>query len=186
MNYEGFGFAITSSLKLKNMDSFLASVKDASGVAIEVGTFQGGSLKYLAERHPYRQFIGYDTFVGLMQETEKDNVHKIGHFSNTSLESVQKVLEGLPNIRLVQGVYPVCEIAPPGEIVLAHIDVDLYEATLSSLEHIATSMVKGGRIYCDDAFVPTCFGATLAMAEFCSNASLKLRLERGNHAFIEF
>jgi hypothetical protein len=48
------------------------------------------------------------------------------------------------------------------------VDVDLYEATLGSLDFFYPRLVPGGMLVCDDYGFTTCPGATRAVDEFMS------------------
>jgi hypothetical protein len=156
---------VTHPVKLRNMESFLAYAPE--GHVVEVGVYQGGSLYYLASRFPNRIFYGYDTFEGMPQESEEDNYHRQGEFFS-SLEYVQDKMTALGNVHLIKGCYPESDSIRPHPIALAHVDVDLYSSTLDSLRHLWPLITPGGRIYCDDAFVSTCAGATKAFLQFCT------------------
>ena len=176
---------LTSPAKLANMVTFLETAPD--GIVVEVGVFEGGSLEWLASRFPDRTFLGYDTFIGLPPSTEKDNFHREGHFA-CDLESVKKRFASLANVTLIQGVFPTSAVLNPGLnwIALAHVDVDLYEHTLASIRFLAPRMASGGRIYCDDAFVPTCRGATEAVEQFAAESGRPLLKEWPEHAYFQF
>jgi len=52
-------------------------------------------------------------------------------------------------------------------------------------------MAKGGRIYCDDAFSPTCKGATIAMEEYCNKLDKPILIDstyhtKFKHVFVQF
>ena len=175
---------IVARQKLKNINHFL-SLHD-EGLVVEVGVFRGGFLSLMAKQKPKMKFLGFDTFEGLPPVGEHDNYCAEGMFS-CSLENVQRNLREFNNITLVKGIFPDSakdmKLSP---ILLAHIDVDLYDSTLQSFDHLIPQMAKGGRIYCDDAFVKNCEGATIAVCEIASKYKKPLRLERGNHAFFSF
>jgi hypothetical protein len=174
--------AIASHAKLENMHRFLEH--GPTGAVVEVGVYQGGSLHYLATRHPDRDFYGFDTFAGMPPESEFDNHHRQGDFQ-TSLAEVQQHFSELKNVVLIQGLYPDSDVLKPRPITLAHIDADLYSSTLNAMEEVLPRMAPGGRIYCDDAFQRTCHGATLAVCEFCTRHKLILLLDNDQHACIQ-
>ena len=57
---------------------------------------------------------------------------------------------------------------------LIHIDVDLYEPTLKSLEFFYPRLVEGGIIVCDDYNSKHFSGSKKAWDEFFSNKKLKV------------
>ncbi len=155
------------------------------GIVVEVGVWKGGSLKWLSQHHPDRMFYGFDTFQGMPSPAEVDNFHKRGDFSDTSLEDVQRSLSDVNNVILAKGLFPESDITSDQPIALVHCDVDLYESTIKTMRHLWPRVVSGGRIYCDDAFAPTCEGATLAVCEFAVEHRRTLKQDIGNHAFFE-
>lgn len=153
-----------------------------SGIIVEVGVWKGGSLRYLAENHPDRTFFGFDTFEGMPPTCNLDNHHKQGDFSDTSFEAVRAALADLPNVTVVKGHFPESDMTGNLPIAMAHVDVDIYESTLSTFRHLSPRMVPNGRIYCDDAFQSTCEGATLAMCLFAAQTSHVPQFDLGSHA----
>src|SRR5262249_53272903 len=94
----------------------------------------------------------------------------------------------LGNVQLIKGYYPDSDTIRPDGIALAHVDVDLYSSTLNSLRHLWPLITPGGRIYCDDAFVSTCEGATKALCKFCSEILIPHSLDLTNghfHAYLQ-
>lgn len=169
----------TTDNRIQNMSRFIAGAPD--GIIIEVGVWKGGSLRYLAERHPTRVFYGFDTFEGMPESCPLDNVHKRGDFGNTSYEEVRDALADLPNVTLVKGYFPDSDITGDRPIAMVHCDVDLYESTIKTFRHVYKRMVPNGRIYCDDAFQSTCEGATLALCEFAFERRQIPQFDLGSH-----
>jgi hypothetical protein len=174
---------ITITRKLQNMVNWLEQAPD--GPVVEVGVFEGGSLIYLASRFPNRQFFGFDTFEGCPIESELDNHHKAGDF-RSDFETVKRACAHLKNITLVKGRYPESGECTPNGIVLAHIDCDMYQSTKDSVEKVFPLMAAKSRIYCDDCFVDTCYGATIAFQEVASKIGKPLKIDHGLHAAICF
>lgn len=166
--------------KTANILKFLNGKK---GIAVEIGVYQGGSISIFAEANPEIQFYGYDTFEGLPQETELDNCHKIGEFS-CSLETAKQNIKAT-NVKLIKGRFPFSDTENLQNILLAHVDVDLYQDTKNCLEYLYPRLAPGGRIYIDDAFWKGTKGATIAVCEFCGANKLELRLDRNKHAYIK-
>lgn len=171
---------LSASKKLNAMVEFLKQAP--RGDVVEVGVFQGGSLYILATNCPHRHFFGYDTFEGLCEPTAHDNFHKKGEFKS-NYKRVLSHLAHLKNVTLIKGVYPQSDKIIPSNVIMAHVDVDLYEATRDSLLHLAKIIKPKGRIYCDDAYVKTCQGATKAYEEACR---VLKKPTNSPHAYIDF
>lgn len=159
-----------------------------AGLFIEVGVYKGGFLRFLAQHFPRRKLFGFDTFEGLPSPGKFDNVHKRGDFGDTSFEEVSQHLSSFPNVKLIKGFYPDSDILPAvPQVAFAFVDVDLYGSTYRSIVHLAPRMVSGGRIYCDDAFLPSCEGATLACCRFAVETGNPPRLVSKEHLlYFEF
>jgi len=174
---------VTSPRKLQNMVDWLNQAPD--GPVVEVGVYEGGSLVYLASRFPNRNFFGYDTFDGHPEATDKDNHHKRGDFAS-NYEAVNRVCSHFPNITLVKGRFPDSDTIGPTGIVLAHVDVDLYQETRNAIEYLIPRMANRSRIYDDDAWIPTCEGATIAVCECAAKIGTYPKIDHELHACIEF
>lgn len=174
----------TSNERLNNMNRFISHAPP--GIILEVGVWKGGSLRFLAENHPKRRFIGIDTFEGMPAHGEFDNYHRRGDFGNTSFEEVVQNTVDLPNVTLVKGEFSNLNIAISEQCAMIHCDVDLYESTIAVFRRMEHRVVHRGRIYCDDAFQPTCEGATLALCEFVAQTKRIPRFDDGMHVYFEF
>ncbi len=169
----------TSNYKVANMSIFLRNAP--SGPVVEVGVYQGGSMLRLASRHEDRLFWGFDTWEGIPETTPHDNYHKQGDF-RFCYEACQLNMAHLSNVVLIKGRFPESAL-PLSGIVLAHVDVDTYTSTLETMEFLIPRMRSGGRIYCDDAYVGTCRGATKAIEEVAAKHHLEIQFDRGRHAW---
>ena len=155
---------------------------------LEIGVYEGGVLRELALENPHISCWGFDTFEGLPPNTALDT----GFFQEgdlaVSLEMVEKFMEGVNNVTLVKGLFPTsAKGLVLNDIVMASVDVDLYQGTLESMEYLIPRMAKGSRIYCDDAFVGRCEGATIAMCEISARLKKVIKLEKtAQHAYFQF
>jgi len=121
------------------------------GDIAEVGVFRGGSAKLICELTDKPVHL-FDTFEGLPDLSEDDNPKEFcqGGYA-ASLESVQGYLKPYRNARLYKGFFP--STARPIEnrrFSFVHLDVDLYESTLGSLEYLYPRMNGGGVIISHD------------------------------------
>lgn len=170
----------TANSRLHNMSRFITQAPP--GIIIEVGVWKGGSLRYLAERHPDRQFYGFDTFEGMPTAHPLDNHHREGDFGDTSFDAVRNAIADLSNVTVIKGYFPDSDSTGSQPIAMVHCDVDIYESTLKTFRHVAQRMVINGRIYCDDAFQATCEGATLALCRFAVEMNKVPQFDLGAHA----
>lgn len=85
------------------------------------------------------------------------------------------------NVELIKGRFPECDTIRPENLILAHVDVDLYADTLACLRYLWSRMATGGRIYVDDAFWLGTEGATIAFCQFCGEMKIPMWLDNDNH-----
>jgi hypothetical protein len=124
------------------------------GAFLEVGAYQGSSAKMICEmKGKDKPFYICDTFEGLPESTEKDRgVHRKSQYS-CSLESVSAYLSGYENVHFVKGFFPdsATGIIPEDvRFAFVHLDVDLYESTLKSLEYVLPRLNSGGIVLSHD------------------------------------
>lgn len=137
------------------------------GPIAELGVYKGGSLKYLAERHPDRNITGFDTFEGLPEKDwNESEVHVPGDFNDNSLEAVQEYLKDHKNITLIKGYFPEsADSIADQKFSFVHIDFDFYQGMKSGIEFFYPRLVEGGIIVLDDYGWPNCPGVKQALDE---------------------
>ena len=144
------------------------------GPCVEVGSYKGGSAKFLAEslrrtgRSP--RFFVCDTFQGHAHVDKKlDTVHRRGSkFQDTSAEAVTEYLSGYDNVVVVPGDIQATADAlshvPAWAFV--HVDVDVHPATDFCLRYFAPRLIAGAWLVVDDYGFTTCPGAKKAVDDF--------------------
>ena len=146
--------------------SSMKAVSQLDGSIAEVGTYKGGSAKILCELKDQKKIHLFDTFEGLPQPSNKELV-KAGWLSDTSLKSVKNYLSGYNNIFFYKGYFPqTARNLTSEKFCLVHLDTDLYQSTLDSLEFFWPKMVKGGRIISHDYNAIEVDGVKQAFKEF--------------------
>ena len=119
---------------------------------------------------PYR-----DTFDGFTYEEAQNSIDPL--WKNThrlsGVEQTQKnISEALQDNKTPYSLHVnnICRDMLPeglGRVVVANVDVDMYEPTLTALYKISDHVVPGGIILCEDPpGTPALYGALLAMEEF--------------------
>ena len=183
------------------MDFLFRSVVDVQGVVMEFGTRWGQNLALFSalrgiydpfNRH--RKIIGFDTFEGFPEISEKDGTSEMMQPGQLALgEGYQDYLEGV--LRLHENLNPLSHIkkyelragdatvevpkyleeAPETVIALAYFDFDLYEPTKQCLEMIRPRLTKGSVVGFDELNDPDSPGETLALMEVfgLENVTLK-------------
>jgi hypothetical protein len=141
-------------------------VNDAEGDIVECGVGHGISLLYFAflvkNEMKGRKVWGFDSFEGFPEYSEKDNINhkkRKGGWKDTSVWGVRNLLitSGLDanfidsQITLVKGFFNDSLPKYRGSgIALLHLDVDLYDSYLTSLEELYPKVNVGGAVLFDE------------------------------------
>ena len=170
------------------------------GVIIEFGCRWGknlvtlNNLRGIYEPYNYsRRIIGFDSFKGFKNVSEKDGKDEIiseGSFSVTQdyekyLENVLKCHENecplnhIPKNKIIKGNAPVVlkeylQQNPQTIIAFAWFDFDIYEPTLECLKLIKPHLTKGAIIGFDELNDSKFPGETEALKEFADLNSLRI------------
>eukprot|EP00933_Yihiella_yeosuensis_P047897 TRINITY_DN4388_c5_g1_i1.p1 TRINITY_DN4388_c5_g1~~TRINITY_DN4388_c5_g1_i1.p1 ORF type:complete len:293 (-),score=27.00 TRINITY_DN4388_c5_g1_i1:226-1104(-) len=162
----------------------LDMIKHLSGAFVEIGVFQGGTaasvLKYLSEVKATRPAYLLDTFEGFEYAEAKDSADMLWAFRDKHLlfKEPQEWMAYLRSEVLGPLNYPfqliksniITDDLPisANPIAAAHIDVDMYEATLVSMEKVAERLQIGGVMLMEDPLIclPYLAGAYGALQEF--------------------
>jgi O-methyltransferase len=140
----------------------------------ECGVYRGGTAAMMAamiEAHaPGKKLYLFDTFSGMPATDPEKDIHKAGDFSDTSLEAVSSFVGRKDFCCYKKGFIPETFSGLESSVIaFAHIDVDIYQSIIDSLNFIWPKLVTGGVIVFDDYGFPTCPGARMAVDEFFSN-----------------
>ena len=187
-----------------NICEALDITKKLKGDFVEIGVFRGGSalmaMKFIdlmrqdnliEERKAYL----LDTFDGFNYEeaqTSPDqiwkNTHKVFGEEETKSYLNETFNDINTNYELVTN--NICRDSLPSaieKIVVANIDVDMYEPTLAALNKVTDLVVTGGIIICEDATsTPGLYGGYLAMEEFLESEKGKsyIKIFKGAQYFL--
>lgn len=153
--------------------NFFNMVKDVEGDLVECGIGRGRSLLIIAainqmlnkKQGGQRKIFGYDSFAGFPEPTIEDDSPrnpKKGEWSSSpsgqytySEDFTKLVLESgdveTDNITLAKGFFSESLINHPDKpIAMLHIDGDLYQSYMSTLESLFNKVAIGGIIVFDD------------------------------------
>ena len=151
------------------------------GDVAEIGCYQGGSTKLIAEALGRRSFYVFDTFEGNPASTPPDGSTRWckGDYGNASYESVKKYLRAYPNIHVYKGVFPATGGGAIEDKIFSfvHLHVDLYQSTKDCLEFFYPRMNAGAILISHDYVAHE--GVRRAFDEFFSDKPEPL-MELGN------
>ena len=176
----------TKKFKLSHFDSpdfqniiqAIDMTKDLEGDYVEIGTFTGSSanlaLRYMDNIFMNRKSYFLDTYSGFDFEEAKESFDT--GFEGTHYLERDKIINGLNEMfsRYNQDYHiiinNICKDDLPNqikEIVIANIDVDMYDSTKSALNKVKNKIVQGGIIIIEDyGHTPALAGANLSVREF--------------------
>lgn len=157
-----------------------ASLRGVDGSIAECGSYVGVSSWFIANELPGVDFYLFDSFEGLSEPAEKDRVGEgVQEWKRGDLRSSEDVLRqnlsGFENIHILKGWIPerFSEVRDL-RFRLVHIDVDLYQPTLDSLNFFYPRLSPGGVIVMDDYGYENCPGAYRAANEFMEDKPEKI------------
>ena len=136
--------------------SIARSQSKLDGDMAEVGVYQGGSAKLISEAKGNKTLHLFDTFTGLPPLSDTDThfgvkFWKENEFNNTSEDKVTKYLSKYDNVKTYQGKFPdTSEPIKNTMFSFVHLDVDLYQSTIDSLEFFYPRLIQGGIILTHD------------------------------------
>jgi O-methyltransferase len=147
------------------------NTRGITGVVAEVGTYRGGSARFLSEavraQGEGRGVDVFDTFDGHPDTIDAalDGPHRPGLFSDTSYESVCGYLG--PDVRVHRGAFrDTCGDVADACFSLVHVDVDIYDSTVACLEFFWPRLQPKGVMVIDDYGFTTCRGLKVAVDSF--------------------
>jgi hypothetical protein len=163
-----------------NIIQAIDSTSLLTGDYLEIGCYRGSSacvaVKYMAEIGLARNCYFLDVFDGFNYADAKSSSDTMWLDSHATegIDVVEKrILERThstagPTVSVVRSNIIEDELpSSMSDIVVANIDVDLYEAIFASLEKVAPRIVRGGIIIVEDpGHTPMLIGARLALEEF--------------------
>jgi len=123
-----------------------------SGDIAEVGCYKGSSAKLISEAKGNKTLHLFDAFEGLPDLSKYDDpkqFHKGKYLA--SLKDVKNYLKEYKNVHFYKGLFPsTADSIKDKKFSFVHLDLDLYEATLASIEFFFPRMNKGGIIISHD------------------------------------
>jgi len=159
------------------LKEFARSTKHLPGAFAECGSYTGASAWFIAHEFPDADFYLFDSFEGLSKPDTFDSVAagvqewKAGDLK-TSEEVLCMNLARFHHVHILKGWIPERFPEVSGlTFRLVHIDVDLYQPTLDSLQFFYPRLVPGGMIVMDDYGFENCPGAYRAAEEFMVDKS---------------
>lgn len=148
------------------LDALLCLLDEAprTGVGVEFGVYQGGTLRDLAIYQAHRAWYGFDTFSGLPAEAWRSGeVHGVGDFRDTDFQAVLKAMP--ENVTLYPGIFPESAEGIDVPVGFAHVDFDFEVSTSAAIEWLKPKLIPGAIVVFDDYDWQHCPGVRKAIED---------------------
>lgn len=169
------------------VSQLLRLTQGVDGDTAEIGAYEGAmSWLILRAGGGHRQHHVFDSFEGLSKPTALDGAHWEQGTLACAEDVVKHNLAAFgASLKTYKGWVPERFSEVEGHrFSFVHIDVDLYEPTLASIEFFYPRMNPGGIVVCDDYNFTTCPGATRAIDEFMAGRPEKMIGLSGGGGFL--
>jgi hypothetical protein len=174
-----FGESIVRKKKIDFIKSKVIELNNISSSIIEVGVYKGGTAKIIIENlYDTCDLYLFDTFEGIPNKSECDNVHIVGDFNDSSYKNIIELFKHYKNVYIYKGIFPdeTSKFIENIMFKMVHLDVDTYISYKKSLEFLYDRIIKDGYIIFDDYNEKTCKGATVAIDEFFEHKKEKIMI----------
>jgi hypothetical protein len=181
--------------RIYGLFSLVAEVNEVPGEIVECGVGRGGSLAAfvyaVSALQSSKVVFGFDSFAGFPPASVQDlgsrvkETGKVSGWKDTSPELISSIFEfdrqdaaSLLNkhdvtLKIIPGFFEHTLASNlPAKIALLHVDCDLYDSTVTVLEHCLPKMSPGGIIIFDEYHDDRWPGARRAADEACSKHGL--------------
>jgi O-methyltransferase len=147
--------------------------RELQGNVAELGVYKGKFARYINQYFPDRLLYLFDTFEGfdnrdVVSETAKNFSSGEQDFSNTSIETVLKLMPNPGKCKPVKGFFPESAVGIDDRFVFVSLDADLYEPIYNGLNFFYPKLVSGGYIFIHDFNNDAYKGSRKAVEQFCS------------------
>jgi hypothetical protein len=150
----------------------LCRLTDPKGCILEVGTYRGGGALHLSNSCPDREILVFDSFAGFdTLHANLDRRFRDDMFKDTSKKAVERLFTSKNRTcTVVEGFFPdSCAERSLPPVSFVHLDVDLYKATLDSLNFLTgKSILLSKSLIVLDDYNRHAEGVNQAVAEFTS------------------
>lgn len=156
--------------ELIKIGQLIEETNKLEGNIAEVGVYKGASAEMIAKCKVNKKLFLFDTFKGLPNKSNNDENIKdldLGNFKCSKIE-VNKRMRDYKNVLLFEGFFPneTGIYVEKDKFCFVHLDLDLYESTIKSLNLFWDKLIVNGMILCHD--YPALKGILKAIDSFTS------------------
>ncbi len=171
------------------VDQFLRLTKNLTGDTVECGAYLGATsyfiCAFIQKNSQDKQHHIFDSFEGLSAPGKEDGSYWAKGDLNGTEEICRQHLSAFDFVHYYKGWIPGrFEEVKALQFSFVHIDVDLYQPTLDSIQFFYERMTKGAVMLCDDYGFASCPGAKKAMDDFFKNKPEMVIMLTTGQAFI--
>jgi hypothetical protein len=143
---------LLSIREMWNIYNWVKKTGNLSGDIAELGVYNGGSAKLIAETEKNKTIYLFDTFEGLPEtDASFDGALKKGNIQGGTEADVKNYLRAYKNVRTVRGFFPAsAERIKEKNFSFVHLDADIYQSTLNALRFFYPRMTPYGVIITHD------------------------------------
>jgi O-methyltransferase len=172
LKYKRCSHLLMTFREMINIFRMIKKTENLNGDIAEVGVFRGGSAAIMAHFKGNRHLHLFDTFEGLPDVNKDKDLLAKGEMSNAPEQLVRDLLKDYQNWHIYKGIFPGTSEPIKNKVFsFVHLDVDLYEGTLFSLQFFYPRMQKGGIILVHDYSDLLTPGVKDALKEFFADKS---------------
>lgn len=159
------------------LKTLLNITDDLEGDSVECGAYLGATSWLICEhiKSTGKKLYIFDSFEGLSEVLETDGTHWTQGDLTADEQVIRQRLAPYDFVTIFKGWIPdrFADVAG-SRISFMHVDVDLYQPTLDSLEFFYPRLVTNGVILGDDYGFNTCPGARRAFDQFFGDKPEKI------------
>jgi hypothetical protein len=164
------------------LNSLLELIANVPGDTAECGVFEGASSVVICEHvrrsngQAPRTHHAIDSFEGLSEPATVDGTYWSRGSLTSSRARATANLAAYPNVKIHAGWIPQVfnELPAQARFAFLHVDVDLFQPTLDTLDFFYERLNRGAVVVCDDYGFSTCPGATAACDQFLAGKPEKI------------
>jgi O-methyltransferase len=163
--------SLVSKERLYILYTLLNQAIGVEGYIWECGVYKGGTAAMMAaiiaSKKSSKKLYLFDTFEGMPETNLDKDIHLKGDFSDASLDEVRRYIGHESICFFRQGIIPESFLGLEYQkIAFAHIDLDIYQSIIDSLDFIWPRLTTGGFLLFDDYGFASCPGAREAVDKF--------------------
>jgi hypothetical protein len=168
------------------LEQFAKYATFIEGDFVECGVHSGSSAYFLCKQAKNKYVHLFDSWEGL----STPNINDTNYWSSGDLSSdinfAKQTLSEWTNCHFHKGWIPeVFDGQSIKSVALLHIDVDIHQPTLDTLERFWSAITPGGIVICDDYGFKNCAGAKKAIDSFFNGLRPVISLPTGQALIIK-